>query len=79
MNAFKIVLAHTQRIEVPSNGVRIGNEIESEYQRYKVWAGTVGAGHKGETYQLSLDYRLRDASFYKAQVWLQCLDLAHLG
>lgn len=40
----------------------------NEFDRYKVWAGNVGAGHSGRNYRISLDYRLRDASFYKDRV-----------
>lgn len=39
--------------------------VRNEFGRYKVWAGNVGAPHQGRTYRLSLDYRLRDASFYQ--------------
>jgi hypothetical protein len=38
------------------------------FARYKIWAGNVGAMHKGAKYEMSLDYRLREASFYKEQV-----------
>lgn len=39
-----------------------------ELVKFKLWAGNLGAGHSGETYELSLDYRLREASFFKEQV-----------
>jgi hypothetical protein len=47
-------------------------DILEEFDRYKLWAGNVGAAHSGKRYQISLDYRLREASFYKTQVrlWL---------
>lgn len=39
--------------------------VLDEFDRYKLWAGNVGAAHSKNTYMLSLDYRLREASFYK--------------
>ena len=39
-----------------------------EFVKFKLWAGNLGAAHSGRTYELSLDYRLREASFYKQQV-----------
>jgi hypothetical protein len=44
------------------------NEAEDVFDRYKLWAGNVGAIHGTNKYNLSLDYRLREASFYKSQV-----------
>jgi hypothetical protein len=48
-----------------------------EFDKYRLWAGNVGAAHVGNTYKLSLDYRLREASFYKEQVCviIKCRDL----
>lgn len=43
-------------------------ELENQFDRYKVWADNVGAGHTGRKYEYSLDYRLREASFYRDQV-----------
>jgi hypothetical protein len=43
---------------------------QNEFGRYKVWAGNVGAAHHSRAYRLSLDYRLKDASFYKERVSL---------
>ena len=37
------------------------------YGRYKVWVGNIGAAHQPQK-RISLDYRLRDASFYKDRV-----------
>lgn len=42
--------------------------LQEEFDKYTLWAGNVGAAHSGRTYQLSLDYRLREAPFYKDQV-----------
>lgn len=50
--------------------------IEEEFDKYKVWAGNTGAPHVGKRYEISLDYRLREASFFKDQLLglLQTLD-----
>ena len=40
-------------------------EAADEFDRYKVWAANVGANHNGANSKLSLDYRLREAPFYK--------------
>lgn len=44
-------------------------EVMNEFDRYKIWAGNVGAMHKGRQYQISLDYRLSEAAFYRQQVY----------
>jgi hypothetical protein len=44
------------------------DDLHDEFDKYKVWAGNVGAAHSRKRYQISLDYRLREASFYKTQV-----------
>lgn len=41
--------------------------IANEYSRFDVWAGSVGAKHAPNK-RISLDYRLRDSSFYAARV-----------
>jgi len=41
---------------------------QNAFDRYRLWAGNVGAMHSGTRYKSSLDYRLREASFYKDQV-----------
>ncbi|MCJ1313650.1 hypothetical protein MMC25_007329 [Agyrium rufum] len=43
-------------------------KIQEEFGKYKIWAGNVGAAHSGEFYEISLDYRLREASFLKRQI-----------
>jgi hypothetical protein len=45
-------------------------EVQEEFDKYKLWAGNVGAAHSGKRYEISLDYRLREASLYKTQVRL---------
>jgi len=47
--------------------------VDEEFDKYKIWAGNVGAAHRGRRYEISLDYRLREASFIKKQV-LSLLD-----
>jgi hypothetical protein len=44
------------------------NEVSEKFDQYKLWAGNVGAGHAGQNYRISLDYRLREAPFYKEQI-----------
>jgi hypothetical protein len=44
------------------------NEVQDEFGKYKIWAGNVGAAHCGNFYEISLDYRLREASFLKSQI-----------
>jgi hypothetical protein len=44
------------------------NEVQEEFGKYKIWAGNVGAAHCGEFYEISLDFRLREASFLKSQI-----------
>lgn len=39
-----------------------------EFDKYRLWAGNVGAVHSGRAYKLSLDYRLRESTFYKDTV-----------
>lgn len=41
-----------------------------ELDKYEIWSGNLGASHAGRTYKLSLDYRLREATFYKDQVYI---------
>jgi hypothetical protein len=43
-------------------------DVTDEFDKYKIWAGNVGAAHSGKRYEISLDYRLREASFFKDQV-----------
>ena len=41
-------------------------DLLDEFDRYQLWAGNVGAGH--QSYKLSLDYRLEEATFYRDRV-----------
>ena len=43
-------------------------DVKEEFDKYKIWAGNVGAAHSAKRYEISLDYRLREASFLKHQV-----------
>lgn len=43
------------------------SEILNEFDRYRAWAENVGAAKYGSNYSLSLDYRFREAPFYKDQ------------
>ncbi|KAF1985808.1 hypothetical protein K402DRAFT_404930 [Aulographum hederae CBS 113979] len=50
-------------------GDQIGQtDVQEEFSKYKIWAGNVGAAHTGKRYEISLDYRLREASFLAHQV-----------
>ncbi|KAH0543124.1 hypothetical protein FGG08_002550 [Glutinoglossum americanum] len=69
----KCFLSFVELISVIENPVRDFRDqaplkdVLEEFDRYKLWAGNVGAAHSGKYYQISLDYRLREASFYKTQ------------
>lgn len=43
-------------------------QFADEIAKFKLWAGNMGAMHSGRRYEISLDYRLKRAPFYKAQV-----------
>ncbi|KAF2739421.1 hypothetical protein EJ04DRAFT_310934 [Polyplosphaeria fusca] len=51
-------------------------DVESEFDKFRLWAGNVGAMHTGQRYKLSLDYRLRESPFYRERVtsFLNTLD-----
>lgn len=51
--------------------------VQESFDKYNLWAGNVGAAHAGKRYQISLDYRLREAPFYKTQV--HCLLVFSFG
>lgn len=46
----------------------VPSDINDEFDKYTIWAGNVGAAHSGNRYEISLDYRLREASFLKNQI-----------
>ena len=70
----KCYLSFEELIETMKNPVRDFEDqmpqyqVQDEFDKYKLWAGNVGASHSGKRYEISLDYRLREASFYKNQV-----------
>ncbi|KAF2197186.1 hypothetical protein GQ43DRAFT_219391 [Delitschia confertaspora ATCC 74209] len=39
--------------------------VQEQFDKYKLWTGNIGATHSGNLYQISLDYRLREAAFFK--------------
>ncbi|KAF2631800.1 hypothetical protein BU25DRAFT_197151 [Macroventuria anomochaeta] len=52
-----------------TRGFQVSHEIlESEFDKYKLWAANVGAMHHGDRYKLSLDHRLRESPFYQDRV-----------
>ncbi|KAH6878006.1 hypothetical protein BKA58DRAFT_376336 [Alternaria rosae] len=60
-----IFLAFIASRHDPSSYLKHQDEVQDTFDRYKLWAGNVGAIHSG---RISLDHRLRDASFFKIQV-----------
>lgn len=66
-NCVSVFIALVEASHSPSYKER-PNEAQDVFDRYKLWAGNVGAIHGTSQYKLSLDYRLREASFYKSQV-----------
>lgn len=43
-------------------------DLSNEFDRYTLWCGNVGAAHHGLRYRVSLDYRLREAPFYRDRI-----------
>ncbi|KAL1631839.1 hypothetical protein SLS56_004201 [Neofusicoccum ribis] len=60
--------AFTDSCDSASESTAHHENLQEEFDKYRLWAGNVGATHSGKTYQLSLDYRLREAPFYREQV-----------
>ena len=48
-------------------------DVESELDKLILWASNVGAIHSGDSYEMSLDYRLRKSPFYQERVCLSLL------
>ncbi|KAL9045457.1 MAG: hypothetical protein Q9214_001499 [Letrouitia sp. 1 TL-2023] len=65
--SFKGLVAAIQHPVRDLSGQISPSDVRNEFDRYKVWAGNVGAMHRGRRHQISLDYRLSEASFYKQQ------------
>ena len=53
---------------IGNNSLEELKRFADEFAKFKLWAGNMGAMHSGKTYEISLDYRLKLAPFYKAQV-----------
>jgi len=53
--------------------------VESELDKLILWANNVGAVCSGESYEFSLDYRLRDSPFYQERVRLSFFARFHTG
>ncbi|KAH6679400.1 hypothetical protein B0J14DRAFT_296811 [Halenospora varia] len=75
VQSFEEALATIRNPSHNLTGPRLSSIVQNESSRYNVWAGNVGAPHHGRTYRLSLDYRLKDASFYRDRVVELLLDL----
>ena len=67
--AFRDLLEAIQHPPSNSEAQISVNDVQEEFNKYMIWAGNVGAGHSGKRYGISLDYRLREASFFKDQVF----------
>jgi len=48
-------------------------DVESELDKFILWADNVGAIHSGDSYEMSLDYRLRKSPFYQDRVCLSVI------
>lgn len=55
--------------EAPS----ILEEMVESFDRYKLWAGNVGAAYQGKYYENSLDCPREEGSLYETQVCVQFL------
>lgn len=51
------------------------SNFEDAFDKYNLWAGNMGAMNSGHQYRKSLDYRLREASFFRLQVLRLLKDL----
>lgn len=60
-------LSFQELCEAARSSEQCHHTLLDEFDKYCLWAGNVGATHSGAD-RLSLDYRLREASFYKDQV-----------
>lgn len=48
------------------------SDVQAQFDKYGEWAARVGAARSGHEGEISLDYRLSEAPFYKTQVCWQC-------
>jgi hypothetical protein len=65
--SFQHLVQLTQTTPELRDDAAITRTLLNEFERYQLWAGNVGAGHR--KYKMSLDHRLEDASFYRDQVY----------
>jgi hypothetical protein len=61
-------LQERERDDTTSSSKKSISSFEDAYDDYNLWAGNTGAMNSGQQYSESLDYRLREASFYRLQV-----------
>lgn len=52
----------------PGPHMLVRQKVHDAFDKYNLWAGNMGAMNSGQRWEMSLDYRLREASFYKVQV-----------
>ena len=52
-------------------------DVESELDKLILWANNVGAIYSGDSYEISLDHRLRKSPFYQERVRLPLVALFH--
>jgi hypothetical protein len=64
LEAFESLTALLSREDTSTDGITKANFADG-YDRFKVWAGNIGAHRRGQS---SLDYRLRDASHIQQKV-----------
>ncbi|KAL2072888.1 hypothetical protein VTL71DRAFT_12231 [Oculimacula yallundae] len=66
-NAFVQLLSATSFPHPYEEQISTG-QVQNEFDRFRLWAGNVGAPHLGSRYSISLDYRLRAAPFHRSQI-----------
>ena len=67
LNFIRILTSLEQPDHRFSNSISL-LDASNEFDRYKLWCGNIGAAHEGQNYRISLDYRLREAPFWKEQI-----------
>jgi hypothetical protein len=71
--SFESLLANLSSPVIGLEGQVSKDDVLAEFDKFKLWARSVGAKHSGGKYWYSLDYRLRKAHFYHDRV--SCLGL----
>ena len=69
-NAFHALLVATQSTDDDIDDQMSHKAMESEFDKYMLWAGNVGILHSGDSHHLSLEYRLKNSDFNYEQVCL---------